>query len=61
MNTNKIKNRINILNNQHKALDHEIKVSYNTYNDDSLIKTLKQKKLMIKDQLKELQEKLNGK
>ena len=52
--TDKIRERISILEEQHARLDREIQEAFNEYTDDDTLAELKREKLRIKDTLVQL-------
>lgn len=52
--TDKIRERISILEQQHARLDREIQEAFNEYTDDDTLAELKREKLRIKDTLVQL-------
>jgi len=54
----KLEHRISNLKEQHRVLDKKIQSDYNTYMDDTELKQEKMERLRLKNEIKELQEKL---
>ena len=52
--TDKIRERISILEQQHARLDREIQEAFNEYTDDDTLAELKREKLRIKDTMVQL-------
>ena len=55
-----VENRLNKLIQEHRMLDTEIKRLYNTTHSERTLKSLKQRKLKLKDEITKLKGETNG-
>jgi len=55
-----VENRLNKLIQEHRILDTEIKRLYNTTHSERTLKSLKQRKLKLKDEITKLKGETNG-
>jgi len=55
-----VENRLNKLVQEHRMLDTEIKRLYNTTHSERTLKSLKQRKLKLKDEITKLKGETNG-